>query len=117
MANTRVLKRLLASNNVRSEAQRLRSRGFRNWFRTHGMRALNDDQDNSWPLATQLKARLPGGLAQASAAFPEFSEDMPYHQSSLCHCVQRMGLPIQRLTRGQMLTPVENCPGHIHVVL
>ena len=60
IANTRVLKRLLASNNVRSDAQRRRSVGFMNWFRAHGLRALSDDQDNSWPLATQLKAR--GGV-------------------------------------------------------
>ena len=73
MANTRVLKQLLASNNVRSEAQRRRSRGFRNWFRTHGLRALSDDQDNSWPLATQLKVRSQGPLAppDASAARTE----------------------------------------------
>ena len=55
IANTRALKRLLASNNVKSEAQRLRSAGFRNWFRQHGLRALSPDQDSSWPLATQLK--------------------------------------------------------------
>jgi len=96
MANTRVLKRLLASNNVRSEAQRLRSRGFRNWFRTHGLRALRDDQEISWPLATQLKARLPSCPPDASSACTKMSKDMPYNQSSLCHQLPNVGLPSRR---------------------
>lgn len=115
MANTRVLKQLLASNNVRSEAQRRRSRGFRNWFRMHGLRALSDDQDNSWPLSTQLKARnscLTNALLEVLPAAV-----LPAHQGASDETLSAL-VPWQSLRCGSStVSPLVHAAGRVpHVV-